>query len=101
MGAGERLYSDCLLVYVEEPKVYLICSDGLTNEVELSEIQKLLTKLLVEQVSGPLKAGALDEKKIRETLDHNAKYLLDQVLATPANDNASFVLVACWPEQAA
>ena len=101
VGAGERLCSDCLLVYVDEPKVYLICSDGLTNEVELSEIQKLLTKLLVAKVCGPLKKGQLDESQVRQTLDQNAAYLLDQVLETPANDNVSFILVACWPEQAA
>ena len=101
VGAGERLCSGCLLVYIDEPKVYLICSDGLTNEVELSEIQKLLTKLLVEQISGPLKSAALDEQTVRQTLDQNAQQLLDQVLRTPANDNVSFVLVACWPEKAA
>ena len=101
VGAGERLCSDCLLVYIDEPKVYLICSDGLTNEVELSEIQKLLTKLLVEQISGPLKSATLDEQTVRQTLDQNAQHLLDQVLRTPANDNVSFVLVACWSEIAA
>ena len=44
LGTDDSVRPDCFEVKVEEGDVLLLCSDGLTNMVEDSEIEKILEK---------------------------------------------------------
>lgn len=73
LGAGERQPADVWLLPAERGQRLLVCSDGLSNELEDAEIAQIL-----DEVSSPAAAAAL---------------LLRRALDAGAGDNVSLIVV--------
>ncbi len=78
VGACDPLHVDALLFDVCEGDTFLLCTDGLTDEISDEDI----TKVLIQQ---------------DQSLQSQADRILETVLAGPARDNVSMVLVQHVP----
>lgn len=74
IGANRQVYSEITLFDYQQNDIYLICSDGLTNEVEDKELLMLI-------------------QSYGDDLAHLSRMTLDAALENTASDNISFVYV--------
>jgi serine/threonine protein phosphatase PrpC len=81
IGAGEMLL-DAACLFFKPGDLYLLCSDGLYNELKDDDIAKILSQQVVGQPVGLAQLG---------------ENLLSRVMQTEARDNVSFVLVRPSP----
>ena len=94
LGAADEVHAEAWLLPATEPQTFLICSDGLTKELDDARIAELLGPLGPD---GPL--GRLDSLDPRDPLDpgESADAAVDRLLAAALDeggaDNISVVLV--------
>lgn len=87
VGAGKQVCSEYKVVDYVAGDIYLLCSDGLTNEVNDSAIEELLQRIIDTDSTAEQKTNA------QHLLDDGAESLLNAALKHMAADNISFVLV--------
>lgn len=77
IGAGEMLL-DATCLFFKPNDLYLLCSDGLYNELDDATIASILTQQIADQAVGLAQLG---------------QNLLGRAMQTEARDNISFILV--------
>ena len=93
IGANNTIFCDTQIVDVDQPTLFLLCSDGLSNEVPDDALRSILAHAL-EQI----RAVELKTAQKRQILGEAAEQLLDAALLNDAADNISFILVEASPQ---
>jgi protein phosphatase len=82
LGVGAQAEADVVLVPVEPGRRFLVCSDGLTGELEDGEIARLLSEAADPQTA----AGALVRTAVDRGASDNVTALVVEVSDVPSDD---------------